>query len=135
MFKKYICIAVLLAGLVLPLAAQNTEGSNSIFVTNSQIEQIDDSAFGFRIIYRGGDFTQRELYIPTNWIFRDRVVLVSYSRRKSVPYAQFYYNTSDGALRLIRLVLPDNPLDPHWSISSDPDIQQKLASAVFGSLQ
>ena len=114
------------------VGALGAQESEDLFVVNRQIVQVEDSPYGFRILYRGAALDEYELYIPTDWIFKDRVALVSYTRRKSAPYAQFFYAVDSGDLRFMRLVLPRSSTNRAWTFHVDADAANKFANAQFG---
>ena len=104
------------------------EGEQELFSVNYQIIRVWESAFGFRLVIRSPDFTERDFFVPTRWIFADKIALVSYARSPSAPYLQAYYNNSE-ELQFFRLVLPRNLAHHTWQYDNEQGLREKFESA------
>ena len=113
--------------VVFPLLAQ--EETQNLTSANFVVTQVYDSPYGFKVVYRQKDFSERVIYVPTRWVYKERVALVTYSKARSAPYLQLFYDVESGNFAFLRLVLPRSLEHPTWSFSREENLEQQFANA------
>ena len=104
-----------------------------LFAVSRQVIRVWESPLGYRVIYRASNFQEKEFVVPTRWIYRDKIALVSFSRSSAAPFLQLYYG-NDQQIRFFKLVLPDSPNHHIWGYDEQDGLEEIFARASLEDL-
>lgn len=128
----FLALLCLFAVGAISVSAQTT--NQDVFAVNYQLVRVLQSSFGYRVVYRTADLVEKEFYVPTRWIFSDKIALVSFSRSTAAPLLQAYFSNNDEKLQFFRLVLPRNPHHPTWVHDIEEGLEERFQNASLNSL-
>lgn len=110
-------------GLVTPDSALMT---SSIYPLRVDIVKIYSHAQGYRVVYRKGEASFGEAYLPITWFVPGGKGVLVQGRGRQYPYMVIYY-TTDGAFSHVKLFVAQSIRDPSWArLEGDPGDRFKV---------
>jgi len=143
MKRIIIVIAVLVFAIAVPVVfAQEAKGSTSsgsgldksasiaspadIYPVRVDVTRVYSHNQGYRVVYRKGESSFAEAYIPSTWFVPGGKAVLVRGRGPQYPYMFVYYK-EDGSFSHLKLFVLQNFKDPSWGIiEGDPGDRFKV---------
>ena len=119
-------LTMVLMGVAVSVVAQEERTLTS---STFDVVSVYDSPYGFKVVYRQRDLSERVIYVPVRWIYQDKVALVTYSKSRAVPYLQLFYDVDVNEFAFLRLVLPRSAEHYTWSFSQEENLRAQFDNA------
>ncbi len=124
----------LIAGFA-PLFAQEAEPADPFAIKfihespyyplHANVIRVDQSAYGYRVIYRKGNAGVAEAFIPNDWFVPGGKAQLIAGDHPSYPHLVVYLK--EGKFSHVRLYVRDNIRDPSWGYqASSPELESKF---------
>lgn len=101
-------------------------GESELYPLRIDVIKIQSHAQGYRVIYRRGETSSGEVYIPGTWFVAGGKASLIKSRGPQYPYMIVYYK-ADGSFSHLKLYALSNLKDSSWGIlAGDPGDKFKV---------
>ena len=103
-------------------------GESDMYPVRVDVARVMAHAQGYRVVYRKGETSFAEAYVPSSWFVPGGKAVMIKGRGPQYPYMVVYYK-SDGSFSHLKLYVLANMKDPSWgTIEGDPGDRFKVES-------
>jgi hypothetical protein len=108
----------------------DTSGSiripSELYPVRVDVSRVYSHSQGYRVVYRKGQASFAELYVPTTWFVSGGKAMLIRGQGPQYPYMVVYYK-SDGSFSHLKLYVLSNMKDTTWgTIEGDPGDKFKI---------
>lgn len=129
-----IVVAVIMAVSVSTAFAQGAaagsepSGEAALYPVRVDVARVYTHSQGYRVVYRKGQASFAEVYIPSTWFVAGGQAMLLRGRGREYPYMVVYYK-ADGSFSHVKLYVLSRMSDPSWgTIEGDPGDKFKVDS-------
>ncbi|MCX7025579.1 MAG: hypothetical protein NT080_13335 [Spirochaetes bacterium] len=133
-FAFLFTVAFVILGIV-PVLAQDAPAKDPFAITfihespyypmRAEVIRVDQTSYGFRVIYRKGTASAAELYIPFEWFVPGGKAALITGDHPSYPNLVVF--TKEGKFSHLRLYVRTSVQDPTWGfLPSSPGLAEKF---------
>lgn len=103
-------------------------GQSDMYPVRVDVTRVLAHAQGYRVVYRKGEASFAEAYVPSSWFVPGGKAVMLKGRGPQYPYMVVYYK-SDGSFSHLKLYVLADMKDPSWGvIEGDPGDRFKVES-------
>ncbi len=100
--------------------------ASDLYPVRIDVSRVYSHSQGYKIVYRKGQASFAELYIPSTWFVSGGKAMLIRGRGPQYPYLVVYYK-SDGSFSHLKLYVLENMNDSTWgTIEGDPGDKFKV---------
>ncbi len=106
-------------------ASDLIDNRSNMFVHTIYLDTVYTHALGYKVTYRGDDYSRRAIYLPQNWFTQAgaKGQLVS-TRSDAAPYMTVFF--TEGEFSHVRLYVPNNRDHIAWEILREENLEEEF---------